>query len=73
MKPIRPPGKKRKPKKPNGVDNDQEIESATAISGMLEEWLNDMEDDKPYLRTRIETEINRLKQEVKWRLERKFN
>ena len=55
------------------VDNDQEIESATAISGMLEEWLNDMEDDKPYLRTRIETEINRLKQEVKWRLERKFN
>ena len=55
------------------VDNDQEIESATAISGMLEEWLNDMEDDKPYLRTRIEKEINRLKQEVKWRLERKFN
>ena len=55
------------------VDNDQEIESATTISGMLEEWLNDMKDDKPYLCTRIETEINRLKQEVKWRLERKFN
>lgn len=54
------------------VDNDQEIESATAISGMLEEWLNDMEDDKPYLRTRVETEINRLKQEIKWRMERKF-
>ncbi|WP_295157204.1 ParB N-terminal domain-containing protein [Selenomonas sp. AE3005] len=55
------------------VDNDQEIESATAISGMLEEWLNDMENDKPYLRTRVETEINRLKQEIKWRMERKFN